>query len=85
MIMSLTTGTHAGRYEIVPTLGFGGMGEVFRAAETKRDHTGAVRIPETIAARAASRQRQRAAQGSNTRRRRWTRRMIDAFRRSLTK
>ena len=53
MIMSLTTGTSAGRYEIVPTLGFGGMGEVFRASETKRDHTGAVRIPETVAGRTA--------------------------------
>lgn len=85
--MSLTTGTYAGRYEIVPTLGFGGMGEVFRASETKRNNTGAVRIPETVAVRAASRQRQRAAQGANTRRQRWTRRMIDALRRSsaLTK
>jgi len=80
--MPFTTGTYAGRYEIVPALGFGGMGEVFRARETKRDHTGAVRIPETVAVRAASRQRLRAAQGSNTRRRRWTRRMIDALRRS---
>ena len=85
--MSLTTGTSAGRYEIVPTLGYGGMGEVFRASEMKRDHTGAVRIPETVAVRAASRQRQRAAKGSDTRRQRWTRRMINAFRRSsaLTK
>ena len=79
--MRLTTGTCTGRYEIVPALGFGGMGEVFRACGPTRDHTGAVRIPETVTVRAASRQRQRAAQDSNTSRRRWARRMIDAFRR----
>jgi len=80
--MPLTTGTYAGRYEIVPALGFGGMGEVFRARETKRDHTGAVRIPDSVAVRAASCQKQRVAQGSNTTRRRWARRMIDALRRA---
>ena len=80
--MPLTTGTCTGRYEIVPALGFGGMGEVFRTCETRHDRTDAVRIPETVAVRAASRQRRRAAQGSNMRHRRWAHRMIDALRRS---
>ena len=82
--MPLTTGSCTGRYEIVPTLGFGGMGEVFRACETKRDHTGAVRIPEAVAGRAAARQKQTTAYGSTTPQRRWPCRMIDALRRSAT-
>jgi hypothetical protein len=79
--MPLTTGTRAGRYEVVPALGFGGMGEAFRAGETKRDQTAAVRAPESVAIR-ASRQRQRTARGSNSRGRRWAHRVIDALRRS---
>jgi hypothetical protein len=47
----------------VPALGFGGMGEVFRAGGPTRDHTGAVRIPETVTVRAAARQRRRGRTG----------------------
>src|SRR5712675_1119078 len=42
--MSLTSGTTLGPYEIQSPLGAGGMGEVYRAKDTRLDRTVAVKI-----------------------------------------
>jgi eukaryotic-like serine/threonine-protein kinase len=42
--MALTTGTKLGPYEIVAPIGAGGMGEVYRARDTRLDRTVAVKI-----------------------------------------
>ena len=42
--MSLSTGNKLGPYEIVSPLGAGGMGEVFRARDTRLDRTVAIKI-----------------------------------------
>src|SRR6266481_760974 len=56
--MPLAPGTHLGPYEIIAALGAGGMGEVYRARDTRLDRTVAIKILSgTLAADSESRQR----------------------------
>ena len=56
--MSLTVGTRLGPYEIVSPLGAGGMGEVYRARDTRLDRTVAIKVlPEHTASDPEFRQR----------------------------
>jgi Tol biopolymer transport system component/predicted Ser/Thr protein kinase len=49
--MSLSPGSRLGAYEIVSLLGAGGMGEVYRARDTRLDRTVAIKIlPERLSA-----------------------------------
>jgi hypothetical protein len=49
--MALTPGTRLGVYEILAPLGAGGMGEVYRARDTRLDRTVAIKtLPEALAA-----------------------------------
>src|SRR5215510_11511034 len=49
--MALSAGARLGPYEILSTLGAGGMGEVYRARDTRLDRVVAIKIlPETLAA-----------------------------------
>lgn len=48
--MSLAPGTHVGPYEIVAAIGAGGMGEVYRAIDTKLDRPVAIKtLPSVLA------------------------------------
>jgi serine/threonine protein kinase/tetratricopeptide (TPR) repeat protein len=48
--MALTSGTRLGTYEIVAQLGAGGMGEVYRARDTRLDRDVAIKVlPATVA------------------------------------
>jgi len=48
--MTLASGTHLGRYEIVSPLGAGGMGEIYLAQDTKLDRKVALKIlPSDVA------------------------------------
>ena len=42
--MALGSGTRLGPYEVVAPLGAGGMGEVYRARDTRLDRTVAIKI-----------------------------------------
>ena len=49
--MPFTSGTRLGPYEIVAAIGAGGMGEVYRARDTKLNRDVAIKIlPEAFAA-----------------------------------
>ena len=48
--MSLPPGARLGPYEVLSPLGAGGMGEVYKARDTRLDRTVAIKIlPETLA------------------------------------
>jgi serine/threonine protein kinase len=56
--MPLANGTKLGPYEIVAPIGAGGMGEVYRARDTRLDRVVAIKVlPEHLADTPASRQR----------------------------
>ncbi|HUR83572.1 MAG TPA: serine/threonine-protein kinase, partial [Thermoanaerobaculia bacterium] len=56
--MSLPTGTRLGPYEIVEPIGSGGMGDVYRARDTRLDRDVAIKVlPERVARDAEARMR----------------------------
>jgi len=64
--MSLSTGERLGPYEIFGLIGKGGMGEVYRARDTRLDRTVAIKVlPPNLALRKSG------CAGSNRRRRFW--------------
>jgi serine/threonine protein kinase/Tol biopolymer transport system component len=56
--MSLTPGTRLGPYEIIAAIGAGGMGEVYRARDTRLERTVAIKVlPDSFALDAGLRER----------------------------
>jgi serine/threonine protein kinase len=56
--MSLTIGTRLGPYEIQAPVGAGGMGEVYRARDTRLDRSVAIKVlPDHLSASPEVRQR----------------------------
>ena len=56
--MTLTSGMRLGPYEIQAPLGSGGMGEVYKARDTRLDRTGAIKVlPARVASDPDLRQR----------------------------
>lgn len=56
--MPIPTGTRLGVYEIVSPLGAGGMGEVYKARDTRLDRTVAIKVlPPHVASDPSFRQR----------------------------
>ena len=56
--MALAPGTHLGPYEILALLGAGGMGEVYRARDTRLDRDVAIKIlPAELSADTSRKQR----------------------------
>jgi serine/threonine protein kinase len=53
--MTLTSGTRLGPYEIVAPLGAGGMGEVYRARDTRLNRDVAIKVLPEIFAQDAER------------------------------
>ena len=46
--MALTSGTRLGPYEIAAQIGVGGMGEVYRARDTKLDRDVAIKVVKVL-------------------------------------
>src|SRR5713101_8277619 len=56
--MPLAPGTKLGPYEVLSPLGAGGMGEVYRARDTRLDRTVAIKVlPTSLAENAQARER----------------------------
>jgi len=49
--MPLSSGTRLGRYEVIALIGAGGMGEVYKARDTRLDRIGAIKVlpPDRVA------------------------------------